>query len=39
MVLVVDDTPENPQLINGLLRESYKVRLANNGEMALKLAL
>ena len=37
-VLVVDDTPENLQLMNGLLREQWRVRLANNGETALQLA-
>ncbi|MFY8150257.1 MAG: HD domain-containing phosphohydrolase [Prochlorococcaceae cyanobacterium] len=37
-VLVVDDTPENLQLMNGLLRERYRVRLANSGEAALRLA-
>jgi putative two-component system response regulator len=38
-VLVVDDTPENLQLMNGLLREHWRVRLANNGETALQLAV
>ncbi len=38
-VLVVDDTPENLQLMNGLLRGLYKVRLANSGALALELAL
>ncbi|MFM7674008.1 MAG: response regulator [Synechococcus sp.] len=37
-VLVVDDTPENLQLMNGLLRGRYRVRLANNGKTALQLA-
>ena len=37
-VLVVDDTAENLQLMHGLLREHYRVRLATNGEIALKLA-
>jgi len=37
-VLVVDDTPENLQLMHALLREQYRVRLATNGEIALKLA-
>lgn len=36
-VLVVDDTPENLQLMRGLLRERYRVRLANSGETALEL--
>lgn len=37
-VLVVDDTAENLQLMHGLLREQYRVRLATDGEIALKLA-
>ncbi len=37
-VLVVDDTPENLQLMNALLREHYRVRLANNGATGLELA-
>jgi putative two-component system response regulator len=37
-VLVVDDTPENLQLIHGLLKESYRVLLANGGVAALRLA-
>jgi putative two-component system response regulator len=38
IVLVVDDTPENIAVINGLLKDHYKMRLANSGERALKLA-
>ena len=37
-VLVVDDTPDNLSLMSGLLKEHYRVMLANNGEKALKLA-
>ena len=37
-VLVVDDTPESLQLMNGLLRGQYKVQLATNGGIALELA-
>lgn len=37
-VLVVDDTPDNLALMSSLLKGSYKVRVANNGELALKLA-
>ena len=37
-VLVVDDTAENLQLMHGLLREQYRVRLATSGEIALQLA-
>ena len=35
-ILVVDDTPDNLQLMSGLLKDQYKVRVANNGEKALK---
>ena len=38
VVLVVDDTPENLQLMHGLLREAYQVKLANHGVRALELA-
>lgn len=36
-VLVVDDTPDNLSLMSGLLRELYRVQVANSGERALKL--
>ncbi|MBF0192645.1 MAG: two-component system response regulator [Magnetococcales bacterium] len=38
-VLVVDDTPDNLSLMSGLLKELYKVKVANSGERALKIAL
>lgn len=37
-VLVVDDTPDNLKLMSGLLKESYKVKIANSGEKALAVA-
>lgn len=37
-VLVVDDTPDNLSLMSGLLKESYRVKLATNGEKALQIA-
>ncbi|MCX7143860.1 MAG: two-component system response regulator [Proteobacteria bacterium] len=37
-VLVVDDTPDNLSLMSGLLKDLYKVKVANNGEKALKIA-
>ncbi|MBW8191085.1 two-component system response regulator [Neiella marina] len=37
-VLVVDDTPENLDVIAGILKENYKIRVATNGAKALKLA-
>ncbi len=38
LILVVDDTPDNLDLMAGLLRERYRVRVANHGERALKMA-
>jgi putative two-component system response regulator len=37
-ILVVDDTPDNLTLMMELLKGEYTVKLANNGERALKLA-
>ncbi|HEX5804103.1 MAG TPA: two-component system response regulator [Azospira sp.] len=37
-VLVVDDTPDNLALISTLLRNIYKVKVAANGEKALRIA-
>jgi putative two-component system response regulator len=37
-VLIVDDTPENLKLMNGLLREDYRTKVANSGARALALA-
>ncbi|MDP3521209.1 MAG: two-component system response regulator [Hydrogenophaga sp.] len=36
-VLVVDDTPDNLSLMASLLRDVYRVQVANSGEKALKL--
>ena len=38
-VLVVDDTPENLTLMSFLLKDRYKVKVANSGEKALRIAL
>jgi len=38
-VMIVDDTPENITLMNGLLKDLYRTRIANNGERALKAAV
>ncbi|NGZ04746.1 MAG: two-component system response regulator [Magnetococcales bacterium] len=38
-VLVVDDTPDNLALMSSLLKEHYKVKVANSGERALRIAL
>ena len=37
-VLVVDDTPDNITLMSSLLKDLYKVKIANNGEKALQIA-
>ncbi|MDZ7920110.1 two-component system response regulator [Rhodoferax sp.] len=37
-VLVVDDTPENLSLMAALLKDTYKVKVANHGEKGLKIA-
>jgi len=38
VVLVVDDTPENLELMVGLLQDDYRVLVANSGDRALRLA-
>ena len=38
IILVVDDTPDNLSLMSGLLKDKYKVKLAINGEKAIKIA-
>jgi len=37
-VLVVDDTPDNLTLMSALLKERYKVKVANDGPRALRIA-
>lgn len=37
-VLVVDDTPENLSLMSSLLKDDYKVKVANSGEKAIRIA-
>ncbi len=37
-ILVVDDTPDNIDVLSGILRPDYKVKAALNGEKALKIA-
>jgi putative two-component system response regulator len=37
-VLVVDDTPDNLALMSALLRDTYKVKVANRGERGLQIA-
>ncbi|OEZ52814.1 two-component system response regulator [Duganella sp. HH105] len=38
VILVVDDTPDNLLLMANLLKDSYTVKAANNGDKALKIA-
>ncbi len=37
-ILVVDDTPDNLILMSSLLKSDYKVKIANGGEKALRIA-
>jgi len=37
-ILVVDDAPDNLTLMSNLLCDDYKVKIANSGEKALKIA-
>lgn len=36
-ILVVDDAPDNLMLLSNLLKEKYKIKVANSGEKALKI--
>src|ERR1700741_3701518 len=38
LILIVDDTPVNIGVISGALKDSYKTKVATNGEKALVLA-
>jgi putative two-component system response regulator len=38
-ILVVDDGADNLEVISGLLKDLYKIKVANNGEKALQIAL
>jgi serine phosphatase RsbU (regulator of sigma subunit) len=37
-VLVVDDAPANLQIVNSILKDTYKVRIATSGAKALEMA-
>lgn len=39
LILVVDDTPDNLALMAGLLRDTYRVKVANGGEKALEIVM
>ena len=36
-ILVVDDSPENIDLLSEVLRDNYRIRIATSGEKALKI--
>ena len=38
IILIVDDEPINIALLAGMLKETYKVKMAKNGERAIKIA-
>jgi adenylate cyclase len=38
VILIVDDTPENVDVLAGVLREHYQIKVALNGSKALKIA-
>ena len=38
IILVVDDEPINITLLAGILKETYKVKMAKDGERAIKIA-
>ena len=38
VILVIDDTPAQLELISGILKDSYKVKVATSGEMGLRVA-
>ena len=37
-ILVVDDTPENIDVLRGILGADYTIKIANSGQLALKIA-
>jgi CheY-like chemotaxis protein len=38
LVLVVDDTPTNIAVVSGVLKESFRIKVATNGKKALAIA-
>ena len=38
LVLIVDDTPTNVAVVSGVLRDSFRTKVATNGEKALAIA-
>ena len=37
-ILMVDDNPNNLVQVNNLLRQDYRIKVANNGQTALRIA-
>ena len=37
MVLIVDDTPENIDVLVGVLKDKYKLKVATSGKAALEI--
>jgi signal transduction histidine kinase len=37
-ILIVDDTPDNLLVVTGLLKDNHKIKVANSGKKALKIA-
>ncbi|CAN5495928.1 two-component system response regulator [soil metagenome] len=37
-ILIVDDTPDNISLLSALLKDTYKIKIATNGQKALQIA-
>src|SRR5262245_64192408 len=38
LILIVDDTPTNVAVVSGVLKDSFKTKVATNGEKALAIA-
>jgi adenylate cyclase len=38
LVLIVDDTPTNVAVVSGVLKDSFRTKVATNGEKALAVA-
>jgi len=38
IILVVDDTPDNIDVLNNILHDSYVVKVSTSGEKAIKMA-
>src|SRR5262249_53586741 len=38
LILIVDDTPTNVKVISGLLKDSFRTKVATSGERALEIA-